>query len=184
LNEENEPLKTYIDWELEKDAFQCLVRDMIKNCVDHGKVITLPITIIHGQSFIEQLGMLLSQVDCKDCNKCCLTGVNNFVDLTPQEARIFSVRYGASILSSHEDSVSIPYPCCFLKDHKCSIYPERPLVCAMYPFQSGGFSGEEMKQYTLAVASDCPEGRRIARAIFMTTWRLRRQFKRAIGNFN
>ena len=180
----DEPLKTYIDWELEKDAFQCLIRDMIKDCVDHNKVIALPITITEGSSFLDQLGMLLSQVNCKDCNRCCKSGENNVVSLTPEEGRYFSGKYGQSYFTTFEDNLAIPYPCCFLIGHECSIYSDRPLVCALYPFQPGGFAGEEMKENVIAVASDCPEGRRIARTIYMTIWRLRRQFKRAIGNFN
>jgi Fe-S-cluster containining protein len=185
LREDNEPLKFFIDWELEKDAFQSLVRDMIKNCVDHGKVISLPFIIVRGQSFLDQLGLLLSQVDCRGCNnRCCRTGEDGIVSLTPQEGRIFLERYGQSIFTTSEEGLAIPYPCRFLEGHKCSIYPERPLVCTLYPFQPGGFEGEERRENVIAISAQCPEGKRIARAVYMTTWRLRKQFKRAIGNFN
>jgi Fe-S-cluster containining protein len=179
--EDNNPLKTVIDWELEKKEFQESIRDMIKECMDKGKVLALPIELLPGTSFITQMALLLGQIDCTNCaNKCCLSGENNIIDIMPKEYPILAEKFGARHFSTDgKGNHGIQFPCSFLQDHKCSIYGDRPLVCVLFPFQPGGYGGDDGQINTIAVASSCPEARRITRQVYMMSWRIRRQFKRA-----
>jgi len=178
---DDEVLKYEVPWDLEKDEFQGFVRDMIKTCVDHGKVISLPIELVQGEYFLDQMAMLLSQVDCKDCHKCCISEKGGVIDLQKAEYELFCQKYGKQHFVTDGKLFSIPYPCPFLQKDKCSIYGDRPFACVLYPFQPGGYGGEHGEIYVIAVASSCPEGRRIARGTYMTSWRLRKQFNRAAG---
>ena len=45
---------------------------------------------------------------------------------------ILECREGSRILALKS------YPCYFLKDNKCSIYPNAPLICRLYPFSPDG----------------------------------------------
>ena len=175
-------LKYEIPWDLEKDEFQVFIRDMIKDCRDNGKVIALPVEILKGEAFMDQMAMLLSQIDCKDCHLCCVSGEAGDIDIRPAEYQILCEKYGQSHFVDDGKQISIPYPCSFLQSSKCSIYGDRPLVCVLYPFQPGGYGGENGEIFVIAVASSCPEGRRIVRGVYMTSWRLRRQFRRSIGD--
>lgn len=177
----SESIKFVINWDLDRQAFQDLVRDMIKQCVEQNKVIVLPVEIVSGEVFAEQLSVLLSQVNCGDCSKCCESSFDNEeICIVPDEYLYLAEKYGYGHFNIDVNGkITLHYPCPFLKSRRCSIYSDRPLVCTLFPFQPGGTSGEDAELNVLALASSCPESRRIARAVYMTQWRLRKQFKRA-----
>lgn len=178
--DQDKPLQFVIDWDLERRDFQNLVRDMIKQCVDEHKVLVLPVEIVKGEGFSEQLSLLLSQVRCGDCCKCCQSGFDDgMINIVPNEYQYLAQKYGGDHFVFSGGGIFLPYPCPFLKSGRCSIYQDRPLVCTLFPFQPGGTSGLNRELNTLALASGCVESRRITRAVFMMQWRLRRQFKRA-----
>ena len=183
--EDPKALKFMIDWELDKKEFQASISEMIKNCMEQDKVISLPIEINPGPNVIGLLSLLLGQIDCTNCNnKCCVSGENNRIELLPKEYQILASKFGKqhfiNYYSQAQDATgyAMQFPCPFLAEHKCSIYGDRPLICALFPFQDGGFAGEHQNNYVYALASSCPEGRRIARQVYMTFWRLRRLFNR------
>ena len=177
----DEEFRFEINWELEKDVFQAAIRDMIKQCTEEHKVISLPIEMIPGNSFFAQIALICSQLNCGECSKCCEIGEGKPIDITPLEYAYLGAKYGPRNFVTNGTDYAIPYPCPFLKSHKCSIYPDRPLVCALFPFQPGGSAGEHRELKVLAVYSHCPESRRIARTVYMNMWRLRRQLERAVG---
>jgi Fe-S-cluster containining protein len=176
----NATLKFVINWDLDRQAFQDQVRDMIKQCLDESNVIVLPVEIVRGEVFVEQLSVILAQVNCGDCCRCCKTSFDGGpISIVSNEYRYLAQKYGESNFKQSDGETFLPYPCPFLKSGRCSIYPDRPLVCVFFPFQPGGRSGLNAELNVIALASGCPEARRIARAIYMTQWRLRKQFNRA-----
>jgi Fe-S-cluster containining protein len=177
----DEPFVFSIDWELGKDDFQASIRDMMKECITGRKVLSLPIELIPGMSFLTQIALLTCQVNCADCCKCCEVGEGRLIDIIPLEYQYLANKYGTHNFIMDGMDHAIPYPCPFLKSHRCSIYGDRPFVCAMFPFQPGGTAGENMEIKTVAISSQCPEARRITRAVYMNLWRLRRQLARAVG---
>lgn len=179
---DSESIKFVIDWELEKKEFQEQIREMIKMCVDGHKVISLPITIIPGLDFASELSLMLSQLQCqeKHCSHCCeCSNDGKPICVMPAEFEYLANKYGKDKFITDGTGYALPYPCPFLKAEGCNIYQDRPLVCCLFPFQPGGTAGEDGELNVMALASDCSESRRIARAVYMMTWRLRRQFKRA-----
>ncbi|WEU40118.1 MAG: YkgJ family cysteine cluster protein [Candidatus Odinarchaeum yellowstonii] len=84
---------------------------------------------------------------CQKCGKCCgaevivsyadvyrLTEDENIREEIlkkhqPREAKGNLVYSTNSLMGLKEK-----YPCCFLKDNKCSVYELRPQICRIYPF--------------------------------------------------
>lgn len=182
----DDDLAYVIDWELNKEAFARHIQDLILKMNSSGKVIPLPVEGIPGRAFLAQLSLLLSQVSCAGCSaRCCRSNPcgDQEVPLMPGEYRKLSARYGAGPFKRGKECHVIPMPCSFLKEEyhrdwgfhgRCSIYADRPLVCVIFPFQWGGRIDTEI---ALSVSSDCSEGRRIAEAVYMASWELRRAFK-------
>ena len=103
------------------------------------------------------------------------------IHLLPPEYRRLAEKYGEQHFVRKGDRADLPMPCPFLKSNHCTIYPDRPLVCVLYPFQPGATNGSG--DMMLALASGCPEGRRIAKVVHMMAWRIRQQFH-ALGEDN
>lgn len=173
-----------IDWELPQDAFRDSVRGLIHQAQKRNKVLALPIETHTGQTAIDLLTLLLAQMNCDNCDApCCRANpAGMLTQLLPSEYQRLSAKYGKENFIVKEDVAYLPMPCPFLRKgpypqlkQLCKIYPERPFVCILYPFQPGANDGEGHN--ILAVASSCPEGRRIARQILMMAWRFRRQYR-------
>lgn len=181
-----------IDWDVPQSEFRDFIREYIHTAEKSNKVLALPIEIHKGQSAIDLLTLLLAQVNCDDCDAiCCKANPDGMLtQVLSHEYEYLSKKYGQEHFIIKNESAFLPMPCPFLRKgtkpgakQLCKIYPDRPLVCVFYPFQPGATAfqdevkdGEEMD--ILAVASECPEGRRITKAVFMTAWRIRHQFER------
>lgn len=165
-----------IEWELPQAAFRHQVRDMIHKAEKSGKVLALPMKVASGMVAMDLITMLLAQVNCEGCDApCCKRNPNDQpIRLLPPEYRRLAEKYGEHHFIKQGDFGIMPMPCPFLKNNRCTIYADRPLVCVLYPFQPGATDGSG--NMMLALASSCPEGRRITRQIYMSSWQIRRQF--------
>lgn len=180
----DERMTTVINWELEKAEFQEQINELIQTSSRLSKVIPLPMVIKPGQTFIDLVTMLLAQVQCGNCDaRCCQRNPDGslIVAILPPEYDRLSKKYGEGNFTQGKNGKGLTMPCAFLKGPisakngcACSVYDDRPLVCVIYPFQPGAHDGSE--EALMAVASDCPEGRRIANAIYNVQWRIRKQF--------
>ncbi|GAI94236.1 unnamed protein product, partial [marine sediment metagenome] len=101
--------------------------------------------------------------------------------LLPPEFNKLAEKYGENNFIPDGDSGILPMPCPFLKHNRCTIYPDRPLVCVLYPFQPGAM--DRNGNMMMALASGCPEARRITKAAYLMSWRVRQQFY-ALGEEN
>lgn len=172
-----------IDWNLNQVDFRRRVREIIRQAETRGKVLALPVEMNPGQVSLDLMILLLSQVNCEKCDaECCKQNpYGGPIDILPVEYKRLAEKYGPQHFLLQEDKYVLPMPCPFLKQGRCSIYPDRPMICVIFPFQSGAVNGEG--KLVMAVASSCPEGRRIARNIYMTAWRLRHQYS-LLGGYN
>jgi Fe-S-cluster containining protein len=162
-----EKMKYLIRWDVDQDEFRREIRQMIHQARTQHKVIPLPFSQT-GQPALDLLTVILGEVNCDYCDApCCKVNPNGEpIDLLPAEVPRLS-QHGLK-------GTKITMPCEFLKSGRCSVYPDRPLVCLLYPFQPGANDGEGRPLF--AVASSCPEGRRIARDCYMMAWKLRSCF--------
>lgn len=172
-------LRTEVDWEIPQEDFQEQIRRMIATCREQKKVIVLPVLIQTGPAFMYQLAMLISQVNCEKCEApCCKIDFNpNQVGIALFEAdcdTLNRLNQGCHI-EGEGTNAHLPLPCPLLKHNRCHIYPDRPFICIMYPWQPGG-SVTEHRVPAMSIASECPEGRRIAKQVYMMAWRLRQRF--------
>ncbi len=165
-----------IDWTLNLAAFKRQVRDLIYQARKGGKVLALPFQVYPGQPFFDLVVSLLSHVDCEGCDApCCKSNPEDMpLWLPPPEFNKLARKYGENHFIPDGDSGILPMPCPFLKHNRCTIYPDRPLVCVLYPFQPGATDGTG--NMMMALAASCPEARRITREAYMMSWRIRQQF--------
>lgn len=172
-----------IDWNLSQAQFRNQVRDLIHQAEKRGKVLALPLEVQPGQVMLNLITLLLAQVNCEGCDApCCRRNPNDEpIELLPPEYKRLEEKYGPQHFIVKDEKAFLPMPCPFLKQDRCSIYPARPIVCVIYPYQPGAVDGEG--KVIMAVAASCPEAKRIARNIYMTAWRLRRQYS-LLGEFN
>lgn len=87
---------------------------------------------------------------CHQCNQCCMS---NRIRVNPYEvlrlARYFKLSTNEFIKlytrrSGIELAVNANNHCIFLSERGCSVYPERPLVCRLYPLsRAHGSDGKE-----------------------------------------
>lgn len=167
-------MMTVLEWEVPKEEFKRQVREFINKCQVNSKTIPLPVPIQLGHAFMGQLALLLSQVNCEGCTAICCKRGPGESDEGIELGYDDRLRLDASGKDWIVESGSKPhlnFPCPFLKKNNCEIYEMRPFVCVLFPFQPGGWDGND--NMLLSVASYCPEGRRIARNVYLTTWRLR-----------
>jgi Fe-S-cluster containining protein len=178
---ENIGIKTELNWNLPEAEFRRQIIDMIEKYRRAGKVIPLPWETEKGLAFASQLAVLLANLDCAMCNSfCCREAVAGeaYIELTPWEcADLVKKGHGQFIKNG-----CLPMPCPFLKTGGCSIYADRPLVCVLYPWQTGRENGKG--ESTLAVSSSCPEGRRVALKIFMWAWVVLHRMQQILPNWD
>jgi len=170
-------LRFEIDWTLGQAQFQAQIKRMIKLAREGGKVLTLPLFPESGNGAIELLTVILSQVKCDDCDAlCCKSNPQGSnLGLLPSEYQLLKEKYGATNLLNQDGAFYIKMPCGFLQNNRCTIYPDRPLVCVIYPFNPGGLGGEHHRM-AIALEARCPEAQRLAKAIYMMSWRIRQTY--------
>jgi len=171
-----ESMKYLIDWQLNREAFRHQVRDMIHKAQKNGKVIALPMETSSGMTFLNLMTLILAQVNCDGCDALCCKNYpqNEPIGLLPPEHKCLAEKYGNHHFIIKGEEAFLPLPCPFLKNNRCTIYRERPLVCVLYPFQPGATDGDGRR--LLALGSSCPEARRITKQVYMMSWRIRQQF--------
>lgn len=169
-------MKSQIDWNLPQVAFRHFVRGMVNECQKKGKVLVLPMQVSGGMNFLDKLSLTIGQVNCEGCHApCCKVDPSGLqISVLPPEAKRLAEKYGWEHFIIKDDKYWLPTPCPFLKNNRCTIYQDRPLVCVLYPFQPGGTDGEGNP--LIALASSCPESRRITKQVFMMSWRIRQKF--------
>jgi Fe-S-cluster containining protein len=171
-----EALVADLKWDVDKAAFERQLRGFIKAARDNNKVIPLPVSMS-----LETLVMLLAQVNCAGCDaKCCREGTpGGAIELAPGEYKIMIQKYGEQGFTTAPPNGGIIQPCRFLQRNQCTIYSERPMACMLFPMQlHGGLAtsrGAPMVE-ALSVASSCPEGRRIAKAVYKATYMLKQKY--------
>lgn len=177
-------LEYVIDWELDQVQFRAQIRKMVNQAMNSGKVLPLPLFPGDGDAAIELLTTILAQVNCDRCAAPCCKSNPHGEDLTllPIEFQNLKAKYGDEHLRAQGEEYFIKMPCGFLRsDNLCSIYRDRPLSCILYPFQPGGTDGSG--RMAIALASSCPEGRRLTKAIYMMSWRIRQAYSAAGQDF-
>lgn len=106
----------------------------------------------------EYAAMRQPYIACKQgCDSCC----HMKVELTNVEAERIAKATGISaqplrVSTSNSDEKFAGIPCPFLKDHKCSIYEDRPLTCrghASFDFDSYWCATERMLAVKLPMVS-------------------------------
>ncbi len=170
-----------IDWTLDQVQFRAQIRKMIKQAQASGKVLPLPLFPSTSDGALELITIITSQVRCKGCDALCCKSNPHGSDLSllPSEYQRLKEKYGDAHLLATGEEYWIKMPCGFLQGNRCTIYPDRPLACFLYPFNPGGESGDG--RMAIALESRCPEAQRITRDIYMTSWRMRQSY-RSLGN--
>lgn len=175
----NETTSFHINTKLSPEDFNNHIDSFIAMCKNTPKSIPLPILIRPGAEFIGQLGLLLASVDCSTCDSiCCKYGMDNQdknIGLLKPEVDRF-ITQGINVIQDNEREFHMNYPCPFYDADKleggCSIYKDRPLSCTIFPFQDGCGIGEDCES-ALALNSQCPEGRRIAKKVYLFIYEFR-----------
>lgn len=172
----DESFKYVLDWEVDQETLKREVRELIGRARKGGKVIPLPVAVYPGQAAVDLLTVLLAHVNCEGCDApCCKQNPSGEgLTLLPSEYEHLRAQYGEQRFKLRGEWAFLDMPCPFLKKNRCTIYPDRPLACVIYPFQPG--ATDDKGNMLIALASSCPEARRIARAVYMMSWRIRRKF--------
>ena len=109
---------------------------------------------------------LLPLIDCVlDCPALCckeshpITVQEYEVERIAKRLEMRSGKLKRSLEPIGEWLWTLPRPCCFLKDNRCSIYEDRPVVCKYYPLQRVWL--EKEGEYVVGVFTCwCDAGRR------------------------
>ncbi len=172
-----ERFKYVMNWEVDQKTFKREVRELIGTARKGGKVIPLPMAVYPGQAAVDLLTTLLAHVNCEGCDApCCKQNPSGEgLTLLPLEYERLRAQYSEQWFKLRGKWAFLDMPCPFLKKNRCTIYLDRPLACVIYPYQPGATDGEG--NMLVALASSCPEARRIARAVYMMSWRIRHKFR-------
>jgi len=173
-------MKSVIDWELTPQLFEEQLDLMIEQASFFGKVLPLPIPISNANTSQLILG-LLSRVDCSGCDSACCKAGSEEIAMLPEEYEDLKAKYPEVMkdIILEKDHVSVPCP--LLKDGRCQVYPDRPMVCLVFPIQFGavigGPSGTDLEN-AFALSSLCPAAKRLTREIYLYRYQMRRRLKR------
>lgn len=158
-----------LDWQVPQEEFRNQIRAMINAARENNKVLVLPV-----EDKQDSLMWLLSSIDCEECDApCCRRSPpEEYVGLTPSEFMLLREKYGDKGMRPHKYGGAIEMPCRFLKHNRCEVYADRPLVCITYPMQPGGMIDGRS---CMALASSCPQARKITKALYMAYWRFKQK---------
>lgn len=170
---DDEKISTVINWDLPFKEFKASIQAMIKTCLERNKILALPLPIIPGKTFISQVGIILSQINCNGCKAhCCRESINKVIAITRTDYEELKIAGSAGCVRKDEDGdLYLPVPCPLLQKSLCTVYPNRPMICVLYPFQSGGT--DENGRDIISLDSRCPEARRITKDAYLAIWKIR-----------
>ena len=174
-NKEDE-MQFEIDWGLQEAEFRGQIEKLINTARKTEIVFPLPCHI--EASGIEIMALVLSQINCSDCDaRCCRTSkfAEFGIPLLDTEYQVLVERIGEEKLSKMGmrligNNRYMPTPCPFLHKNLCSIYDIRPFACINYPLDQPGVDngGETM----VSLDPSCPEAKRIIKRAYLTFWKL------------
>jgi Fe-S-cluster containining protein len=172
-------MKFAIDWELLEAEFRNQIEALIRSARKSEIVIPLPCHIT-GDG-LELAALVLSQVNCDGCDApCCRSPkfAEFGIPLLGTEYQALVERMGKEKLIKMGVKLSgktgyMPTPCPFLRKNACSIYDIRPFSCVFYPIDRSAVDEEGFG--IVALDSQCPEARRIAKRVYMTYRKLRQK---------
>lgn len=162
MQEEQDQSEYRVDYSLDEGSFRKKVDELICLAQSENRVIPLPLSVDSMQAGIAVITSIVSQVKCDGCKVNCCRSLPGQIYLLPLEQE----RLGTD--------GSLPSPCPFLKNDRCSVYAERPLTCIRYPYQPGAVNKEGLP--IIALASECPEACRIARDVYVEYWQIRKKY--------
>lgn len=99
------------------------------------------------------------------------------LSLTPDEFARLGHLWDPGTVVRKDGLFEVPLPCPLLKEDRCTIYGDRPLVCVFYPLEFGEADGEPV----MAMQSKCPESRRIAEGVCMAAYDIKKR-RRELGS--
>lgn len=112
----------------------------------------------------ENMRFFLGQLKCQKCGRCCKGETCDPAGAVLKNGELEALAIGLNISKSQfkqrytiiKDSKRlIKFPCAFLGDQGCTIYPHRPQVCRQFPFnQSITRNGKKWM-----MVADCPGGK-------------------------
>ena len=165
-----------IDLALPEAEFRKQIEKLINTARKTETVFPLPCHI--ECSGIETMALVLSQINCSNCDaRCCRTArfAEFGIPLLDTEYRVLEERIGTEKLAKISmkligNNRYMPTPCPFLNKNQCSIYDIRPFACINYPIDQSGVdnSGEKM----VSLDPLCPEARRITKRAYLTYWKI------------
>ena len=168
---------------LPEAEFRKQIDNLINNARKAETVLPLPCHIDGAP--MEIAALILSQIDCSDCDaRCCRSPkyAEFGIPFLSTEYLALVDRIGVEKLAKIDikligNSRYMPTPCPFLHKKTCSIYDIRPVVCVLYPFDPSAVDG----QGDIMVSLDplCPEARRIAKRAYSMLWKLYNKMQEA-----
>jgi Fe-S-cluster containining protein len=167
-----------IDWRLPEAEFRQQIDNLIRDAYENKMVLPLPCHISMSKSGLELLALILSQINCSNCDAVCcrsLDYIESDIPLLKTEYRALVERIGEDKLNQMGiklvgNTRYLPRPCPLLNGHSCSVHDIRPNPCINYPFEKPATDSEGLK--TITLDSFCPEARRITRDVYMMYWKL------------
>lgn len=172
-------LKMYLDFHADENTFRQQVDYIIDQAEKNGKSVPIPLILQKGEAFLGQIALMLSSIDCSACESlCCRKPMEKDdlgVGLIGSERKFFQAN-GIQLVDRGEMGWHMPYPCkCYsgVPGKGCTIYDKRPLSCTLFPFQPGGFMGENAELETMSLNTICPEGKRLAKEIYLLVHRIK-----------
>jgi Fe-S-cluster containining protein len=181
-------MKFEITLGLQEAEFRRQIEIAINNARKTETVFPLP---LHTEtSGIEIMALVLSQINCNNCDaRCCKTSqfAEFGIPLLDTEYQTLVERVGKEKLEKINMKLIggnryMPTPCPFLHKNQCSIYDIRPFVCIVYPLDQSGvdISGEKM----VGLDPFCPEARRIIKRAYLTFWKIFHKMEEVSSQIN
>lgn len=109
----------------------------------------------------EKMDAFMESFQCGRCGKCCRGPLLDGIEVSPSDVKRISRYLKISPDAFMNKYVAtkrgyrygvIAYPCPFLKENSCSIYPIRPIACRTFPIDFHMVSGTQ----ELGVQAFCP----------------------------
>lgn len=180
-----ERLMQMVDWTLPPREFEEHIGQVIHQYAIADKVLPLPIELRAGYTGEQLLFIMLAKIDCSGCDAlCCRQQPANIdqIAMDPLEYADLNKKYPDIMVGVQLDTDHIVTPCPLLKDGRCQVYLDRPFVCWLYPFQFGAYIAPNWNGNTLVevacLSSSCPGARKLAKAIYLNRYQLRRSMQR------